>query len=157
MSANPLATSEAVATETATKQQASTSEHEQAVAGQREPAADRFMRKLLRAEKRDRSVTSQQAAHRGFRVSLVVTGIRCLITYVLIPVLVPIVSFADVVAAPVGIALCIVAVVSGIISVRRFWISDHRGKWMYTIFIAIVFAVVLIAFVFDVKTIVTGS
>ena len=122
--------------------------------GKRESAADRFMRWLLRAPVRDRSaeqtVESERIAHRGFRISMVVSGVRCLITYLLIPILVPIVSFADVFSAPIGIALCLVAFVSGIVSVRRFWISNHRSKWMYTGFIAIVFIILTIAVAFDI-------
>ena len=91
-----------------------------------------------------------QGAHRAFRTSVVVSGIRCLITYVLVPVLVPLLSFIGVLAAPIGIALCVVAVVNGVISVRRFWIADYRGKWMYTWFIAVVFVVLGFALAADI-------
>ena len=120
-------------------------------------AADRFMRKLLRVKARDTSVENERAAHRGFQVSMVISGIRCLITYLLIPILVPIVSFADVFAAPIGILLCVIAFISGYTSLRRFWISDHRSRWMYTAFIGVVFAILVIAVAFDISTIVSGS
>lgn len=115
-----------------------------------EPAADRFMRRLLRVTVVERSIEAERAAHRGFRVSMVVSGIRCLVTYLLVPVLAPVVSFAGIVAAPIGILLCIVAGISGIASVRRFWSSDHRGRWMYTAFIAFVFLVLAVALSSDI-------
>lgn len=115
------------------------------------------MRKLLRAEVRDKSVSSQRVAHRGFQVSLVVSGLRCIIMYLLIPILVPILNISGAVAAPIGILLCAIAVVSGIISVRRFWISDHKSKWMYTWFIAFVFVVLAIGLFFDINSIVSGQ
>ena len=120
-------------------------------------AADRFMRKILRVKVRDASEANDRAAHRGFQISMVISGVRCLITYLLIPILVPIVSFADVFAAPIGLLLCAIAFVSGISSLRRFWISDHRSRWMYTAFIGVVFAILVVAVAFDVTTIVSGS
>lgn len=115
-------------------------------------AADRFMRKLLRIGKTDKKVLPD--AHKAFRTSLVVSGIRCLITYLVVPIAVPLLSFAGVFAAPIGIALCVVAVVNGIISVRRFWTSHHRMRWMYTWFIVVVFLVLGIALYSDISRLV---
>ncbi|WP_454084809.1 hypothetical protein [Georgenia sp. Marseille-Q6866] len=106
-------------------------------------APDRFMRRLLRVSGVNRE--SGRGAHRAFRVSVVVSGVRCLITYLLVPVLVPVLSLAGWVAAPIGLALCVVAVVNGVIAVRRFWVSDHRSRWMYTAFMGVVFAILAIA------------
>ena len=110
---------------------------------------DRFMRRLLGV----RTVTtgSSAGAHRAFRVSVVFSGIRCLITYLVIPIAVPLLSFAGVLAAPIGIVLCIIAVVNGIHSVRRFWISEHRMKWLYTWFMAFVFLVLGVALYADIS------
>ncbi len=106
------------------------------------------MRRLLRVSTVDKKASL--SAHRAFRVSVVISGIRCLATYVAIPLLVPLVSIAGVVAAPVGIALVLVAYVSGALGVRRFWVADHRSKWTYTWFMAAVFIVLTIALVADV-------
>src|SRR5699024_8672888 len=95
-----------------------------------ERAPDRAMRRLLGVTAVDQR--SGPGAHRAFRLAVVLSGIRCLITCLAIPVLVPLLSLAGWVAAPVGIALCAVAVVNGVVSVRRFWRSDHRSRWMYT-------------------------
>lgn len=115
--------------------------------------ADRFMRKLLRVSS-GRPGRTSAGAHRAFRTSVIISGIRCLATYLLVPVLVPVVSVAGLVAAPLGIVLCLVAVVSGIAGVRRFWIADHRAKWMYTWFIAAVFVILGIALVADISRLV---
>lgn len=106
-------------------------------------AADRFMRRLLRVSGVSRA--SGTGAHRAFRISVVASGIRCLITYLVVPVLVPVLSLAGWVAAPIGIALCVVAVANGIVAVRRFWLSDHRSRWMYTAFMGVVFAILAVA------------
>jgi hypothetical protein len=109
--------------------------------------ADRFMRRLLGVAETD--ARSGGGAHRAFRVSVVVSAARCLVTYVLIPVLVPVASLAGWVIAPVGMALCAVAVVNGVVSVRRFWRADHPQRWMYTAFMAVVFVILAVALVSD--------
>ena len=113
--------------------------------------ADRAMRRLLGITGTD--LRSGEGAHKAFRISVVFSGIRCLITYLLIPVLVPVFSLAGWVAAPVGIALCVVAVVNGVISTRRFWRSDHPKRWLYTAFMGVVFVILAIALTADLQRI----
>ncbi|MFT4232406.1 MAG: hypothetical protein QM606_06490 [Leucobacter sp.] len=120
-------------------------------------AADRFMRRLLRVNEIDRSPENELRAHRSFRTSLIVSGLRCLISYLLIPILVPVIGFAGVLAAPAGLALCLVGIVNGVYSVRRFWLSDHRYRWMYTWFIAVVFAILAVSMAADISRMVNGQ
>lgn len=115
--------------------------------------ADQFMRSLLRIPS-TRPRQSTASAHRAFRISVIISGIRCLATYLVVPIVVPAMSFAGVLAAPIGIVLCIVAIVSGIAGVRRFWIADHRAKWMYTWFMAAVFVILGFALVADISRLV---
>ncbi len=109
--------------------------------------ADRLMRRLLGVTVPDGAGSTE--AHKAFRISVVISGIRCLITYLVVPVVVPLMSLAGWVAAPIGIALCVYAVVNGIVSLKRFWRSDHAQRWVYTGFMAIVFIVLGIALVSD--------
>lgn len=106
-------------------------------------AADRWMRRVLRITGVD--LRSGEGAHHAFRISVVISALRCLITYVAIPVLVPILSLAGWLAAPVGIVLCAIAAVNGMISVRRFWRADHPHRWTYTAFIGVVFVILTIS------------
>ncbi|WP_139651121.1 hypothetical protein [Tessaracoccus massiliensis] len=110
-------------------------------------APDRIMRRLLGVTELDHG--SGRGAHRAFRISVALSGIRCLITYLLIPVVVPMASLAGWVAAPIGLALCAYAVINGVVSLRTFWRSDHRHRWTYTIFMAIVFGILTLALVSD--------
>lgn len=121
-------------------------------ATERVPLADRVMLRLLHVTETDRSKAA--GAHRALRTSMIVSALRCLLTYVALPLLAPLVSFAGILATPLGIVLSIAALVSGTISLRRFWISDHRGKWMYTAFVAVVFAVVAVTLVVDITRLV---
>ena len=106
-------------------------------------APDRLMRRLLGVG--DRRVRPSAEAHRAFRVSVVVSAVRCLITYVLVPIL----SLSGWVAAPIGIALCVYAVVNGVISLKRFWGSEHPKRWMYTAFMFVVFVILAFALLSD--------
>ncbi|MBB4138901.1 hypothetical protein [Microbacterium invictum] len=119
------------------------------------PPADRFMRRLLRVSSTDKRVVG--SAHRAFRVAILVSAVRCLITYLAIPILIPIAAVAGLVAAPLSIALCLFAFVNGVISVRRFWIANHRYRWMYTNFMAVVFAVLAVTLVIDIGGLVAGA
>ena len=119
------------------------------------PASERFMRRLLRVSDTDRAQAA--SAHRALRTSIIVTGIRCLITYVALPLLAPVLSFAGMLATPLGITLGIVALISGTLSLRRFWVSDHRGKWMYTAFIAVVFVIVAVTLTVDLIRLGSGA
>lgn len=106
-------------------------------------APDRVMRRLLGVRAVD--ARSGRGAHRAFRVSVFFSAIRCLVTYLLVPVLVPVLSLAGWVAAPIGLALCAVAVVNGVVSLRRFWRADHPKRWLYTAFMGVVFVVLAVA------------
>ena len=105
--------------------------------------ADRWMRRVLGVREVD--LRSGEGAHHAFRISVVVSAVRCIVTYVAVPVLVPILSLSGRVAAPIGLALCAVAAVTGVISLRRFWRADHSHRWTYTAFITIVFAILTVA------------
>lgn len=103
------------------------------------------MLRLLRIKKVDKLNEKEVlGAHRAFRLALVLTAIRCTITYVAIPVLVPLISFMGVVATPISVALCLFAFGNGVVSLRRFWKTDHRGKWAYTWFIMFVFVILAV-------------
>ncbi|ALJ18670.1 hypothetical protein [Microbacterium sp. No. 7] len=117
--------------------------------------ADRFMRRLLGISSTDKKAA--RGAHRAFRTSIIVSAVRCLISYVAIPILIPITAISGAVVAPLSIALSLFAMVNGVISVRRFWISNHRHRWMYTWFMVVVFAVLIVALVFDINRLVTGT
>jgi hypothetical protein len=119
-------------------------------------AADRFMRRLLRVG----DVVDKNAilgARRDTTAAIVVSGIRCIITYLLIPILAPIVGLSEAASAPLTIALSVVAIVMGVSGVRRFWIADHRARWAYTGFIAVIVVLLVIGIGFDLASIVSDT
>ena len=93
-------------------------------------------------------------ARRSTTTAIVVSGIRCTVTYVLIPILTPFVTLLDTFGAPISIALSSFAIVMGIRGVRRFWIADHRARWSYTMLIGAILLMLCVAIFIDVRTIV---
>lgn len=125
--------------------------------GQDVSAADRFMLRLLCIKQVDPiDIEGVKKAHRAFRWAIVFSAIRCTITYLVIPILIPIISVAGAVATPVSIGLCVAAGINGVIGVRRFWKTDHVGKWKYTWFMAFVFLILIGTLVFEFTRLVTG-
>jgi hypothetical protein len=111
--------------------------------------ADRFMRRLLRVgDQIDPSALlgAQQALSR----SILVSAVRCTITYLLIPILGSAIGLLDVFGPALSIALCLFAGFMSIRSMRRFWIADHPKRWAYTAFASVVLVALTIGIAVDV-------
>lgn len=63
---------------------------------------------------------------RVFTMAMVVSGIRCLIAYILLPFIAPIIGLADGVGPWLGLVIGVVAIVANVFSFRRFARSKHR-------------------------------
>ena len=98
----------------------------------RRSAADRFMRRLLRLPEGTTSTAAE--ARSAFQTSLVVTTCRCLLMYIILPFVLPAVGIAQGVGPAIAIPVGILAIVSIVYSIRRFWRADHSKRWHYTIF-----------------------
>lgn len=92
-------------------------------------SGDQLMRRVLRID--DAAAESNEEAQSAFQKSILISAIRCTLTYVLIPFVVPVLGFAAAVDAPLGIALSIVAIISVTYSLRKFFGSDHPRRWQY--------------------------
>ena len=66
---------------------------------------------------------------RVFSTSMVISGIRCALAYVVLPFLAPLVGISSGVGPWIGLPLGLVAIAANVLSIRRFWNSDHRWKW----------------------------
>lgn len=95
-------------------------------------AADRFMRRLLRLE--DGQTATAAEARSAFQKSLLFTTCRCLLMYIILPFVLPLVGIARGVGPVIGITIGLLAMVSIVYSIRRFWRADHSKRWHYTIF-----------------------
>ena len=89
------------------------------------------MRRLLRLPV-DAPRATEASARKLVETSLLISMTRCLLTYVALPFLLPVLGLAAGVTPVVGIIVGIVAIAANVASVRRFWRSDHRYRWHYT-------------------------
>lgn len=90
--------------------------------------ADAFMRRLLRVPE---DATPGAAAQSVFGASLLVSTIRCLLTYVVLPVLKPVVDLSGGVGPLLGLVLGAVSAAAIVYSMRRFVAARHRWRWGY--------------------------
>jgi len=102
-------------------------------------AVDRLVRQLL---------LIGDAAPRALfdlKGSMLLAGVRCTLTYLVIPFGAPIVGWLGVLATPLSLAMSVTAVAFAVSSLRRVWMAEYRHRWAYTGFILV--AVVLLAVV----------
>lgn len=95
-------------------------------------APDRFMRRLLRLPEGQTSTAAE--ARSAFQKSLIISTCRCTLMYIVFPFVLPAVGIARGVGPAIGVAIGMLAIVSIIYSIRRFWRANHSQRWAYTIF-----------------------
>jgi hypothetical protein len=76
--------------------------------------------------------TADDAAARVFSTSILISAVRCLLTYVLFPWVLPAVGEAGGIGPGLGLVVGLVAIFFNVASIRRFWISRHRWRWVIT-------------------------
>jgi hypothetical protein len=95
-------------------------------------SADRFMRRLLRLPEGRTSTAGE--ARSAFQKSLFISTCRCLLMYIVFPFVLPAVGIARGVGPYIGLTIGVLAMVSIVYSIRRFWRADHAKRWHYTLF-----------------------
>jgi hypothetical protein len=114
-------------------------------------SADRFMRRLLRLPE-GRTATADQARS-AFQKSLFISTCRCLLMYIVFPFVLPAVGVARGVGPYIGVSIGLLAMVSIVYSIRRFWRADHSKRWHYTVFGTIIICFLIYLAVKDLSTI----
>jgi hypothetical protein len=109
-------------------------------------AADRLARQLLRVEH------AEPRALMPLKGSLVISAVRCVITYAIIPAMAPVITGLGGLATPLALLLSLVAGVMAVVSLRRVWLADWSRRWGYTAFIAVVLLLLATTVYFDVRT-----
>jgi hypothetical protein len=112
-----------------------------------EPVVRRLL--LVPPERSGRRQDAVDRAHRLFNVSIVLSGLRCLLGYVVLPVVTPAIGAAARVAPLVGIPIAVVALFFDALAVRRFWVANHRWRWGISGIYAVVMTMVLALLVGD--------
>lgn len=79
------------------------------------------------------AVAEEEAAQRTFSISIVVSAVRCLLTYVVLPFVTPFLGLASGVGPVLGIVIGVVAIVANVVSIRRFWRARHPWRKPVTV------------------------
>jgi hypothetical protein len=99
--------------------------------------------------------TTMDEAQRGFSRSILISGIRCTLTYVVLPFLAPLIGLAPGVGPVIGLVVGTVALTANVFSIRRFWRSDHHWKIPATVLHTSVIALLLILLYLDIVHLLT--
>ncbi|MHB8262361.1 MAG: hypothetical protein ACYDGY_01225 [Acidimicrobiales bacterium] len=104
--------------------------------------ADLFMCRILCIPEEHDSVTEDQA-HKMFSLSIALSGLRCLLSYIVLPVLLPLMGLAAGIGPVIGIPVGVVALIFDVKGIRRFWLSNHQWRWPISIIYLFVIVMVL--------------
>lgn len=115
------------------------------------PPADALMRRLLRVPADGRR-GSAEAARSLFGTSLLVSTVRCLLTYVLLPVLGPVLGITGTVGPVLGFVVGGISTLAIVVSMRRFWAADHKMRWHYSALGGAILALLAFQAVGDVRS-----
>lgn len=97
---------------------------------------------------------SAESAQRIFTMSMVVSGVRCVLSYVILPFITPFLGLAPGVGPILGIAIGTVAIAANVWSLNRFWRLKHRWRKPITVLHVGVIALVLVLIAMDVAELV---
>jgi len=84
--------------------------------------------------------------------SMLIAGVRCTITYIIVPFGAPVVAWLGLLATPLSLVLSVVAIGMAISSLRRVWLADYRHRYAYSLFIVVAVVLLVIVVVGDVRS-----
>ncbi|MBX3063653.1 MAG: hypothetical protein KF726_11790 [Anaerolineae bacterium] len=74
---------------------------------------------------------SVKTAERAFGYSLLLSAVRCIIKYVLLPFVLPLIGIAGGLATGITLLINVIAILSLVASVRTLWRINYSRKWSY--------------------------
>lgn len=99
-----------------------------APAGIRRSKADLVVRRLLRIKDQPTG-PPRASAYGSFQRSMLISAVRCTLTYVVFPFVAPAIGFATGVGPVVGIVIGSFAMACDVFTIRRFFAVDHKWRW----------------------------
>jgi hypothetical protein len=92
----------------------------------------------------------EEQARNAFRVSVFISGVRCLVTYLLLPALAPLLDLTGSIGPVLGLIVGAVSMTAIVFSIRRFWTARSRWRWAYTVVGGAVFVLLVVQAAIDV-------
>lgn len=72
-----------------------------------------------------------RSAENAFGLALAFSGVRCMLKYVFLPFVLPVIGIAGDFSSVISLTINTMAVAAILYSVRTFWKVDYRYKWHY--------------------------
>jgi hypothetical protein len=83
-------------------------------------------------------------------VSIFLSATRCLMSYIVFPLVLPFLGLAKGVGPWIGIPIGVLALTFDVLGIRRFWLADHHQRWLFTAIYAVVGTMVLTLLIVDI-------
>lgn len=125
-------------------------EHQQQQPPSPRSNADRVMRRILRLPVDGRRGTPDEA-RKAFQTSVLVAALRCTLMYVVFPFVLPALGIAAGVGPVIGLVVNTVAMIAIVMSLRRYFGSDHPQRWTYAAIGGAVMVLLVVLAVVDVN------
>jgi len=107
------------------------------------------MRHLLQIPE-ERKPIPESDTHAIFGTSIAISATRCLLSYLVLPIVLPFLGLAKGVGPWIAIPIGVLALTFDVLGVRRFWLADHHQKWVFSVIYAVVGAMVLTLLIVDI-------
>lgn len=91
---------------------------------------DRRARRVLLLPEEAPSCSLMGANNAASR-SIAISATRCLVTYIFLPIIAPIIGLSGATGPILGLVLSVVGIIAIIYAARRFFAGDHRLRWPY--------------------------
>lgn len=108
-------------------------------------AADRIARRILFVPDR-----ASGQVYNIFSSSILLSASRCLLSYIVFPILAPWLSELPVIGPAIGVPIAVAALVFDVRAVRRFFLADHSRRWAATALYVVVIGMVSYLLVRDI-------
>jgi hypothetical protein len=116
--------------------------------------ADDVVRRLLRVETRT-GTPSARAATGVFTRSMAISTIRCTLTYLVFPFVLPALGLVSDTGVVLGAIIGVVAIACNVMSMRRVFAADHRWRWPFSIASFVVSSLLVVLLVQDIVLLAT--
>ena len=123
----------------------------------KQSSVDGAVNKFLRIDAIENSAGKQEAAQKLFSISMVISGFRCILSYVILPFVLPLLGVGATagVGPAIGIPVGVIALAFDARGIRRFWAINYRYKWQMTTIYVMVMGLVSYLVVVDIVHLLT--
>jgi len=112
------------------------------------------MRRLLRVPEQQAPI-DESDTHRIFSASILLSALRCLLSYIVLPIVLPAIGLARGVGPVISIPIGLLALTFDYLGIRRFWLADHHQRWAFSALYAVVGGMVLALLIVDIVHVVS--